>query len=544
MEWGHRGTAVTTVNDAATAQSRITITPVEAEELAAVPNLQIQMDLTEIKAVQGVPTVMSQGPVTIKSLATGGDQVWELASVLFDNDGADLSDFWAKLVAKSTDLSLSEAKTTEEKAIACLAGNRVADACKHLLDGKNFRLATLVAAVGANEQAKRDVREQLKDWHESNVLSEFSQPVRAVYEILGGNTSVCGGAKGVAIENRVEAFVISDRFGLDWMQAFGLRLWHGGFKGVAEAVRSYKADIEQDREDEPESPLWGLLKLFAGRRVDYADYGLSWQLGRALYANGNVSFGDRAEEKLDEMTSSFAAQLIAKGEWVPALFVLIHLSDPSARTAVLREQLGRHAHLVDEKDKDRVLSTLTQTFKIPTSWVWEAKALHARAVLRDPVAEFAYLILAEDWIEANRTFLKRVAPTCVIRRQYAELFAYAKLLYRIRDKLSDWSSGGVVYLLFPATRDWDGSVLPSWIDNLTQGLISLRQNTSDESVLEVAAIADMAEDLVRVGNRVWKKGGEGRLYRLAAGLPLTEDRKQKYLRDLVYEGMAMVGGGE
>ena len=500
------------------------------------------MDHTEIKAVQGVPTVVSQGPVTVKSLASGGDSVWELASVLFDNDGADLSTFWQQLVDKSTDLSIAEAKTTEEKAIACLAGNRVAEACKHLLAGKNFRLATLVSAVGANEQAKKDIREQLKNWQESNVLSEFSEPIRAIYEILAGNTGICNGMKGVPIENRIESFIISERFDLDWMQAFGLRLWHGGHKSVAQAVQSYKSDIDQDREEEPDSPLWGLLKLFADRRVDYADYDLTWQLGRALYSNGNVSFGDRAEEKLDEMTSAFAAQLVAKGAWVPALFVLIHLSDPSARAAALREQLGRHAHLVDDKDKDRVLSTLTQTLKIPAAWIWEAKALHARCALRDPAAEFAYLLLAEDWAEANRTFLRRVAPAAVVARRYAELFAYAKLLYRVRDRLPDWSSGGAVYLLFPAARGWDGPELPGWIDKLTQGLVALRQNTSDDSVLEVAAIADMSEDLVKMGNRVWRRGGEGRLYKQAGGLPLTEDRRQKYLRDLVLEGMAMVGG--
>lgn len=514
----------------------------EGQEPATVPNLQLQMDQTEIKSVNGVPTVLSRGPVTIKSLASGDDSVWELASVLFDNDGADLSKFWEKLVERSTENSIAEAKTHEEKAIACLAGNQPAEACRHLLAGKNFRLATLVAAVGANEQAKKDVREQLKNWQESNVVSEFSEPIRAIYEILAGNTCICAGTKGVPIENRIESFVISDRFDLNWIQAFGLRLWHGGHKSVAEAVQSLKHDIEQDRELEPESPLWGLLKLFADRRVDYGDYSLSWQLSRALYSNGNISFGDDAEEKLDEMTSTFAAQLLAKGEWLPALFVLIHLSEPSARTAVIREQLGRNAHLIDDKDKDRVLSTLTQTLKIPTSWIWEAKALHARSVLRDPAAEFAYLLLAEDWAEANRTFLKRVAPTAVIQRKYNDLFEYASLLYRIRDKLPDWASGAAVYLLFPATRAWDEAKLPSWIDTLTQGLVTLRQNTSDESVLEVAAIADMAEDLVKMGNRVWRKGGEGRVYKMAGGLPLTEDRRQKYLRDLVFEGMAMVGG--
>ncbi|KAB5566389.1 putative nuclear pore protein [Coniochaeta sp. 2T2.1] len=542
VEWGHRSTAVTTVNERDTAHITITKS-VEGEELAEVPNLQLQIDQTEIKPVNGIPTVMSKGPVTIKSLAIERDNVWELASVLFDNDGEDLSKFWEKLVEPFTEQLIAQFKTTEEKAIIYLAGNQPSEACKQLLAGKNFRLATLVAAVGANDRAKKDVREQLKHWQESNALSDFSEPIRALYEILAGNTCVCDGVKGVPIENRIDSFIISDRFNLNWMQAFGLRLWHGGFKSVSQAVKSFKDDIDQDLESDPDSPLWGLLKLFASRSVDYGDYSLTWQLSRALYSNGYVSFGDKAEVKLDETTRIFAAQLIAKGEWLPSLFVLLHLSDPRAREAAIRQQLGRNAQLIDDKDKDRVLSTLTQTFHIPPAWIYEAKALHARAVLRDPAAEFAYLLLAGDYLEANRTFLKRVAPTAVVQRRYADLFQYARLLYRIRDELPDFASGAGVYLLFPAAREWDEKALPGWIDNLTQGLTTLRQNTSDESVLEVAAIADMAEDLVKMGNRVWKRGGEGKLYRMASSLPLTEDRRQKYLRDLVYEGTAMVVGG-
>lgn len=540
MEWGPRGTAVTTMNEQDKQQSRIAIqSAIEVEGMDNnVPGLQAMLDVTEVGAVNGVPTVVSKGSVAIKSISNIDDKAWELASVLFDNNGSDLSAFWQRLVDKSTTRSVNEASTLEEKAVACLAGNRIVDACKQLLAGKNFRLATLVAAVGTNQHAKRDVRGQLKDWQENQVLSEISEPIRAMYEVLAGNTCICDGMKAVPIESRIESFVISQRFNLDWMQSFGLRLWHGGHRSVAEAVRSFQNDIGQDREAEPDSPLWILLKLFAEGRVDYSYYRLNWLLTRALYSNGKITFGPNAGEKLDEMTTSFASQLLAKNQWISAIFVLTHLSSPSARTSAIREQLGRNAGLINEKDtKDGgVMNTLTNKLKIPGPWIWEAKALYARSVLKDSVAEFAYLLLAEDFIEANRTFLKRVAPTAIVRREYTSLYEYAKLLFHVKDKLPDWQTGAAVYLLFPATRNWNEAEPPSWMDVLTEGLLSLKAATRDDDTLEVAAIADMAEELVALGRRMYKQGWST-LYKMAGQLPLTEDRRQIVLREQVFEGL-------
>jgi nuclear pore complex protein Nup98-Nup96 len=522
-------------------QSRITIqSAVEVTGMEDLPSLLPMLDHTDVQAVHGVPTVVTKRPVSIKSLAGGDDTAWQLASVLFDNNSSDISAFWQALVKDSTSRSINEAQTPEEKTIACLAGNWIVEACKNLLAGKNFRLATLLTAIGANANAKKDVRQQLKDWQETNVLSEMSEPIRAIYEILAGNTSVCDGVKGVPIENRVDSFVISQRFNLDWTQSFGLCLWHGGHATVQEAVRSFQDAIEQDREAEPDSPLWVLLKLFAEGRVDYSYYRLDWQLTRALYSNGNVTFGPGADEKLDEMTTSFASELLAKDQWVPAVFVLTHLSSPTARASAIREQLGRNAGLIDEKDTSDggIMHTLTNKLNIPASWIWEAKALHARSVLKDSVAEFAYLLLAEDFAEANRTFLKRVAPIAIIRREYTSLYEYAKLLYHIKDKLPDWETGAAVYLLFPATRNWDSAQPPPWIDRLVEGLLALKAKTKVDDTLEVAAIADMAEELVVLGRKLYKQGW-GKLYKMAGSLPLAEDKRQILLREQVFEGLGV-----
>ena len=149
--------------------------------------------------------------------------VWQLASVLFDEivvpdelqqvaNASDrlrkdkLSEFWQKLVDHASTQQVAMARSNEEKAIASLSGHRVPDACGHLLNGKDFHLATLVALVGRDSNRK-DIQEQLSEWQKQRVLSEFNQPIRAIYEILAGNVSVCDGSKGAPIEDRIDSFI-------------------------------------------------------------------------------------------------------------------------------------------------------------------------------------------------------------------------------------------------------------------------------------------------------------------------------------------------
>src|SRR5277367_3942595 len=111
-----------------------------------------------------------------------------------------VSAFWQKLVGQASNRYVAMAKSSEEKAIACLSGHRISDACGHLLNGKDFHLATLVALIGGNERIKKNIREQLSEWQKSRVLSEFSQSIRAIYELLAGNVCVCDGSKRAPIE--------------------------------------------------------------------------------------------------------------------------------------------------------------------------------------------------------------------------------------------------------------------------------------------------------------------------------------------------------
>ncbi|KAJ4293922.1 hypothetical protein N0V88_005436 [Collariella sp. IMI 366227] len=372
---------------------------------------------------------------------TQGDSAWELASLLFDDNGYGLSSFWRQLVTVATDRALSNASSLEEKAIICLAGNRVADACGHLLAAGDFRLATLVSGIGMQN---KDIKAQLKDWRESNVLAEFSEPIRAIYELLAGNAGVCAGIKDVPIENRVNSFTISHRFSLDWTRSFGLRLFYttGTVPNVAAAVRSFQSDIEQDREPEPDSALWSLLKAFANQEFDWSDPRLGWLMTKAIHATGKVSFGSDAAEKLDMASLTFAAALTARGNWVPATFVLLQLSDPASREAAVRDHLGRHAHRIGNPTSPTDAFAALRKFAVPEPWIWEAKALDFRA-RGDSQQEFLALVWAKNYPEANRAFVGRVAPDLVIRRDLKTLFGFAQILYKVRRRLAggEWERG-------------------------------------------------------------------------------------------------------
>lgn len=593
--------------------------------------LSNQISLTRVNVVNGMPTV-ALGPVTpLTAFFHGQDlqspsnahekMVWELASILFDPiaDAQEvsvapsrlrqarrhkLSNFWQGIVEEVSNRDAGMAHTPEDKAIAALSGHRVPDACKHLLDGKNFRLATLVSLVGTSDQLMQDMRDQVREWRDANVLSEFTDPIRAIYELIGGNVCAVDGKKG-AMENRMDSFVISDKFGMDWKQAFGLRLWYAVTLNddVVEAIHAFEEDLEQDKEKPPkpwfaeqgiqslwddpdedsrEDLLWGLLKLYANKQTDLAgvlrpensqlsplDYRLCWQLGQALINTGKVKFGEDANDKADAATLSFASQLISEGNWLEAVFVLLHLSNPIARAMAIQEHLSRHGHLIgSEQSEDFVM--LTHTFKIPATWVWQAKALFTRAVKKDAKSEVIFLLRAASYAEAHKTFIKQVAPMAIIERDYEGLWEMLAQFQGAEASVPDWNLGGKIYadflgLVQYVQRGAAVEVPQPVVKSLMAGLPAMQESVQlrgDADVLEVAAVADMANVTAKVVVELAKKGevsltvlyavedAERRLtgawqtqLSKVLALPLTEDAYLKYSNELAlaYYKDVMVG---
>jgi nuclear pore complex protein Nup98-Nup96 len=545
------------------------------------------------------------GQNTQDPAATHEKLIWDLASVLFDPLDIpedlqtvpnsvhrlrkdNLSVFWQKLVDQASSRYVAMARSNEEKAIACLSGHRIADACGHLLNGNNFHLATLVALIGSNESVRKSIREQLSEWHKSRTLSEFSQPIRAIYELLAGNACVCDGTKGAHVEDRIESFIISKRFGLDWRQAFGLRLWYAtdASDGLSRAVQMYAEDLQQDKEtvkprawyveqgitplwddqarETREDLLWGLLKLYCDRTTNLEavlrpensqlsplNARLSWQLSCALIATGNYSYGGDADEKADQLTLSFAAQLIGEGNWLDATFVLLHLSVASVRAKTIQDHLAYHASRIGSED-GQAFTTLTRDYRIPAAWLWEAKALYMRSMQKNARREVECLLNAEAYNEAHRTFSKEVAPKTVIEEDWETLQALLSGFWGRESSITEWNLGGQLYVdylaLVESQKKGLGRVDGMLLERLLSSLPALVRADRHPSFLETVAAQEISGVVSRVMAELAKHGHvslrciheqstvanvkQNKDLSRVLTLPLTEDKYLKHTIDL------------
>lgn len=287
---------------------------------AAPETLSLQKQHTKISTADGVPfaTLLTDpAPVEFSDMAkavaidtTAGvheQHAWQLLSLLFDDPDqipADvepehrerfkkerLSEFWKALVYSDAQKHASEAATHEERAIAQLSCNNVAEACHALLEGLDLRLATMVAQIGGDANMRQTVHTQIEEWRRMDVLAEMEDAHRALYELLSGNCTQAEGKLGAGRENKALTFNISSRFALDWRRAFGLRLWYGtlvdepielAIAQFADAVRDGLEDVRpvpwfvRDAVDmgwtdsdaaNREDLLWGILKLYAASKL-------------------------------------------------------------------------------------------------------------------------------------------------------------------------------------------------------------------------------------------------------------------------------------
>jgi nuclear pore complex protein Nup98-Nup96 len=506
--------------------------------------------------------------------------VWQLASVLWDDivipdelqqfpkvmgrlRKDKLSEFWQKLVDEASSKHVAMAKSNEEKAIASLSGHRVPDACGHLLNGKDFHLATLVALIGGKDRIRKDIREQLNDWQKSRALSEFSQPIRAIYELLAGNVCVCDGTKGVPVEDKVESFIISKRFGLDWRQAFGLRLWYGILSNepIENAIAAYAQDLAQDKEtarpqawyveqgvptlwndedlEEREDLLWGLLKIYTFDKADLEstlrpensqlsplDVRLSWQLSQALTSSEVIGYGNDYD-KADQLTLDFASQLTNEGSWLDAVFVLLHFGYveedetmkaseleakrkkvSEARAKAIQDHLAQHAGRIGSEDSQN-FATLTQTYKIPSPWIWEARALYMRSVAKNPRGEVECLIKAGSFDEAHRTFTRDVAPKTIIEMDYDTLRQLLAGFHGKENTISEWHLGGEIYQDFLELLDCQKqgrAVDHAALERLLAALPAVTEDGSHTGFMERVAVETISGVVAKTAVALGKKG--------------------------------------
>lgn len=496
--------------------------------------------------------------------------VWQLANILFNDEIEDdisagvppqlrpqfahrikkdrLTRLWESIIREKHTQTLDFIRSAEERAVHLLCSHRVEEACKTLIDSQNLHLATLVAQIGRDASSQAELADQIEVWRQNNVLSEMSEPVRALYELVAGNGLRSDGKTGGALEDRASTFLLTERFDLDWFQAFGLRLWYGTTEDepIEAAVSKFLEDLELNHEPafprpshegnshaalQPgsdtlgrESPLWVLLKAYSAANSsskispvvlpaailpeslsgDRLTNRLSFQLHHVLAAAvGKTNAVQIDQHQADRLTWDYASELIASEQLSPALFVLLHLSKAEDRKRAVQDILARFgASLPDPTVSDGTTPDLTwQHFtaelQLPEPWIWVAKALHARAS-GDAVREVEALIRGKHWNDAHATFCRAVGPTAVISRDYATL---GQLVTDFGDgperKMRGWSAGGGIYedflRLATSTR---GRRDPTRLSRLVNALVAMgdrvRKGSGVDGLEERVAFKEMS----------------------------------------------------
>ncbi|KAJ5899679.1 hypothetical protein N7495_004423 [Penicillium taxi] len=584
--------------------------------------LDVQKQQSKIRHVDGIPLVRLD-KINLRQFASAPAKdeehlVWQLANVLFNDDIEDdisagvppqlrhkfahrikkdrLTRLWSGIIREQHDHHLEHISSPEERAIHLLCANRVEDACKVLMDNRNLHLASLVAHIGRDATSQADVANQIEVWRQNNILSEMTDPVRALYELVAGNSLRSEGKSTGAIEDRVSTFVFSEQFHLDWLQAFGLRLWYSVTEDepIEAAVAKFLDDLATGIEPafphplsagsrpspQPdsdtlgrESPLWVLLKAYSAANGstkvptvelpaallpeslsgDILTNRLSFQLHHVLSTVlGQIDAIKINQLQTDRLVRDYASEITASGDLDSALFILLHLSQPEDRQRAVQETLARFAaHLPgpnagDSSEPDPTWVYLTHELQLPEAWLWVAKALFAR-YSGDATREVDFLIHGKHWNDAHATFCRVVGPTAVISRDYQTL---ESLITGFGDnperKIRGWSSGGGIYedflRLATAPR---GRRDVSRIGRLVYALVSVKDRVKGVSGLDGLEERVAFKEMSRaVAGWITQEGVQDIDSAAVLNLPLTVSSRIAQTVELSrrYYGTIMAGG--
>ncbi|ETI28712.1 hypothetical protein G647_01163 [Cladophialophora carrionii CBS 160.54] len=458
-------------------------------------------------------------------------------------------------------------------AILQLTAKNVHAACDALMQEKDFHLTLLVAQIEQADAAfQEDIATQISDWRGQAVISEMSEEIRALYEILSGNTSIAQGRQNVAVEDRASTFAISEKFELDWIQAFALCLWYGKHKNgdIGEIVADFQSKLSSNLESATpvgsngyEDPLWVVLRLFAGKskgsRANAAavkvekpvlpqalsalsqpwDSQKTFRLYNAIAAAlSDVSID---QEKANALALTLAFEHSARGNIIGAAYALLHLSDPTKRARQIQDLLDRHAASLpapplSQSQSQPLWTALTRAFHIPTTWVYRSKALYTRSC-NESLAELHYLVLATDYAQAHACLLRRVAPRFVIDEDWAGLSnvlatfgedAEQKVDAAVaasaeQDTTPEWKRGGGVYADFVALMALMGPSPPAARRASSQDATEKRKNK--------AALLERLQGVLRGLNARFESSSSGSASASASDsisrtLDLTKDREK------------------
>lgn len=462
-------------------------------------------------------------------------------------------------------------------------------AAQVLLESKNLTLSMLVAQLpNADESFQDNILEQLNKWREQNVISEIELNIRAIYELLSGNTTISEGKSG-PIEHKAASFSISQHFGLGWLTMFAMKLWYSRCKNgsIEDIIANFFDDIATQKEtsspilnDGSEDPLWVALRLYASlggqdhgdphslvfpqalSALGQKDGWSTFSVFRAHHAlvvradedqSFDIAIDLEAEKQLIITT---AAEFEFKGHVPAAVYVLLHLRDGFTRATAIQELLHRNAVYLprppaqdDAGSAGKAWQLFTSELGIPEAWLYQSLALLTRSevVGRESqdtsdvsFRELTYLIKAGEADEAHRCLVERVAPVLVINEDWSTLGAALDLFSKVENLVlpATWNSGGAVYNDFftlvggkiaDDSKHEALSRVRKGISNLWNTVSRDGQHVSGEEGVEMVRRRVAVREMARMVADMYQDDLDTRSL---LELPLTSDLKQRLGRDL------------
>lgn len=356
-----------------------------------------------------------------------------------------------------------------------LTGHRLSEACKLAQRSGDHRLALLLSQAGGSHFSRDLLAMQLADWSGLQTDSFVQEERLRIFALLAG--------KPVWQTSDSCVNVCSE---LDWQRCLAVHLWYllpptasvadalskyqAAFQGTSEGQKyacaplpPYLHHLEEEPEEEGEEqrPLYDicfhLLKLYSDRHYslqqlldpctvtsDRLDYRLSWHLWNVLQA---LHYTHLSQQHQGLLHASYAAQLESAGLWEMAVFVLLHIPDPTHRERAVRAMLDLHCPLVETEDSAEREHFLTEKLLVPVQWIHEAKATRAHRE-GDRHREALHLYKAGHWNQCHRLVIQHLASDCIINENHDYLLEFLEGLSAPERcvQIQDWPTVGRVFL--------------------------------------------------------------------------------------------------
>ncbi|XP_035288063.1 nuclear pore complex protein Nup98-Nup96 isoform X2 [Anguilla anguilla] len=356
-----------------------------------------------------------------------------------------------------------------------LTGRRLSEACKLAQRSGDHRLALLLSQAGGSHFSRDLLAMQLADWSGLQTDSFVQEERLRIFALLAG--------KPVWQTSDSCVNVCSE---LDWQRCLAVHLWYllpptasvadalskyqAAFQGTSEGQKyacaplpPYLHHLEEEPEEEGEEqrPLYDicfhLLKLYSDRHYslqqlldpctvtsDRLDYRLSWHLWNVLQA---LHYTHLSQQHQGLLHASYAAQLESAGLWEMAVFVLLHIPDPTHRERAVRAMLDLHCPLVETEDSAEREHFLTEKLLVPVQWIHEAKATRAHRE-GDRHREALHLYKAGHWNQCHRLVIQHLASDCIINENHDYLLEFLEGLSAPERcvQIQDWPTVGRVFL--------------------------------------------------------------------------------------------------